>query len=206
MLGTNNKYDLIQYMEEQEYSEIPTDNNIESNPKIAPPEGQTKSNRKDSLRQKQKAFIQFYTEIGEEHFGNGTQCAIKAGYSRRSASAIATDLLQKASIRAAIDLANEERAKSFDWDFDRWQRELIAVFEALTPTHPNKMRAIELIGKAKGFVKDNQIQVNTFNVINDQDITTIRKAVTDRMTKRLTEQPVDKSVDKLCDSSGGVSV
>jgi hypothetical protein len=173
---------------------------IES-PKSAQGEAQTKSNVKNPLRKKHQLFINYYTDIGKDYFGNGSQCAILAGFSPKTSRSIASELLARPYIKDAIEKKELERAKAFDWDFERWTRELIAIFEALTPTNPQKLKAIELIGKSKGFIKDNQIQLNTINVIGDQDIAKIREGIAGRFTKRLSGQAVDNIGDKLLTST-----
>ena len=60
----------------------------ESNPKLTP---------------KQRAFCDYYIESG-----NAYQSAVKAGYSKHSASAIATENLNKPYMRAYIDKRMEE--------------------------------------------------------------------------------------------------
>lgn len=181
---------------------------LEQAPKFALGEAETSLIKELPLRQKTRDFIRFYTEIGADHYGNGTQCAILAGYTKRSASSTAAEILTRPSVKKAIELANEERAKAFDWDFERWTKELISIFEALTPTHPNKLKAIELIGKSKGFIRDNQIQLNTINVIGDQDIAKIRGSIADKMTKRLTANgmPISTVIQQVDNGSGVIGV
>ena len=51
------------------------------------------------LTPKQKAFVREYKANG----GNGTQAAVKAGYSENTADVIATENLRKPSIREALE-------------------------------------------------------------------------------------------------------
>lgn len=166
-------------------------------PKSSHGEAETKSNVKSPLRKKHQLFINYYTDIGKDYFGNGSQCAILAGFSPKTSRSIASELLARPYIKEAIEKKELERAKAFDWDFERWTRELIGIYDALTPTNPQKLKAIELIGKSKGFIKDNQIQLNTINVIGEQDIAKVREKIVGRITKQVEGQVVDKSGDKL---------
>lgn len=65
-----------------------------------------KTNQEPKLTNRQKVFIaEYLTDL------DGTQAAIRAGYSKKSAYAIATENLKKPQIKAAIDEAIEERRK-----------------------------------------------------------------------------------------------
>ncbi len=65
-----------------------------------------KIDRKPKLTNKQKIFIaEYLIDL------DGTQAAIRAGYSKKSANAISGENLLKPHIRAAIDEAIEERRK-----------------------------------------------------------------------------------------------
>lgn len=55
---------------------------------------------------------------------NGTQAAIRAGYSVESAGSIASELLKKPNIRARIDTAMAERSRRTGVNADRVLREL----------------------------------------------------------------------------------
>lgn len=58
----------------------------------------TNNNKKEELNIKQQKFCQYYVELG-----NGTQAAIKAGYSERTAGATSSGLLQNHKIKREID-------------------------------------------------------------------------------------------------------
>jgi len=68
----------------------------------------------EKLTLKQKRFVQEYlVDL------NATQAAIRAGYSKRSSSAIANETLAKPEIKAAIAEAMEKRGKRVGIDQDR---------------------------------------------------------------------------------------
>jgi phage terminase small subunit len=58
-----------------------------------------------SLTMRETLFVMFY--VGE-HMGNGTQAAIAAGYSKRSAASIASEYLKKPKIRDAVQARMKE--------------------------------------------------------------------------------------------------
>jgi hypothetical protein len=179
------------------------------NPKSAPGEAQTKSNvktsRRNELTDKQIAFINAYTSSAGNR--NATKSAVIAGYSERTATKIASQLISHPRIQSAIQAR-------FNWTFDQWKQLGIDSFNELPSSSANKVRFWEIIGKSSGFFND-QLQINTINVIGDQDIAKIRAGVAGRIAKRLAneyaesprvicEQPVDKSMMKEHNTSGGV--
>ncbi len=71
------------------------------------------------LTDKQKAFVQEYLiDL------NATQAAIRAGYSKDTASEQGYQLLHKTSVKEAIDIAKEERARRTEITADRVLEEL----------------------------------------------------------------------------------
>lgn len=65
------------------------------------------------LNKKQNLFVQEYlVDL------NGTQAAIRAGYSQRNADKIASQLLGKTRVREMIDKAQNERAERLNLDAD----------------------------------------------------------------------------------------
>jgi phage terminase small subunit len=68
----------------------------------------------DGLNDKQRRFaLEFIVDL------NGTQAAIRAGYSEKTARAIAQELVTKAEVVAAIQAAMDERAKRTNVTADR---------------------------------------------------------------------------------------
>jgi phage terminase small subunit len=79
-------------------------------------------NRVKKMTNKQKRFCEEYLiDL------NATQAAIRAGYSPKSAHAIATENLQKPAIRARVDAALAEQSKRTGVTADRVVRELARV-------------------------------------------------------------------------------
>ena len=62
---------------------------------------------KNKLTPKQAKFVKEYKANG----GNGTQAAIKAGYSENTADVIAVENLRKPNIRAALGVEEEKMQK-----------------------------------------------------------------------------------------------
>ena len=67
------------------------------------------------LTSKQDAFVKEYLLNG----GNGTQAAIKAGYSEKTAQAIATENLLKPVIKKAIEEHQKKANKAFIWSKEK---------------------------------------------------------------------------------------
>lgn len=117
------------------------------------------------LTEKQQRFADYFIE-----YGNGTQAAIKAGYSKKTASVISTENLRKPNIRAYIDERLNELASERIAD----QQEVLAyltgvmrgkqkggalqgmgdgyqeVIENMPPTVSERTKAAELLGKRYG--------------------------------------------------------
>jgi phage terminase small subunit len=74
------------------------------------------------LNPKQTAFVREYLV---DH--NGTQAAIRAGYSKRTAGSQAYDLLKKPEIRASVEDAEKTTAEKAGLTLERLDRELARV-------------------------------------------------------------------------------
>jgi phage terminase small subunit len=100
---------------------------------------------KRELNPKQAAFVREYlVDL------NGTQAAIRAGYSPKTANEQAAQLLAKLSVQAAVQAGMDKRAAKLDLQAEDVLRELqsIAMSEvdqALRYEH--KIKALELLGK-----------------------------------------------------------
>jgi phage terminase small subunit len=90
---------------------------------------------------------------------NGTQAAIRAGYSAKSARDIATENLSKPLVAAAIAAATAKVAQETETEADwvrRRLREEANDFSEFS-SHSARIRAIELLGKINGvFEVDNK--------------------------------------------------
>jgi len=123
---------------------------------------------KQKLTIKQKAFADYYIELG-----NATQAAIKAGYNKKSARQIGTENLTKPSILAYIEkrlkpiedkrIANADRVLEFltgIMNGDQKEKILVGVGlgeqtlveTEVTMTH--RVKAAELLGKRHGLWRD----------------------------------------------------
>ena len=106
------------------------------------------------LTPKQKAFVREYKKNG----GNGTQAAIKAGYSENTADVIATENLRKPSIREALEKEEKKLQEKYEYTIDDMVRELDDV-KMKADSEQNRqaqIKAIELKGKAFGLFVDKQ--------------------------------------------------
>ena len=107
-----------------------------------------------ALTQKQKAFIREYKKNG----GNGTQAAIKAGYSENTADVIATENLRKPSIREALEKEEKKLQEKYEYTIDDMVRELddVKMKADAEQNRQAQIKAIELKGKAFGLFVDKQ--------------------------------------------------
>jgi phage terminase small subunit len=95
--------------------------------------------------EKQLRFIEEYVKDW-----NGAQAAIRAGYSERTARAIASELLTKPDVQSAIK-------KSLP-DPDEVIGRIAAIARGQKPgvEIPHELKALELLGKAHGLFVDRQ--------------------------------------------------
>ena len=84
---------------------------------------------------------------------NGTQAAIRAGYSRRGAHVQGIRLLRNATISAAISKAMEERAERLELTTDDVLRKLMDEAENRDNSGRVRIRALELLGRHLGMFK-----------------------------------------------------
>lgn len=106
------------------------------------------------LTPKQAAFVREYLK---DH--NGTQAAIRAGYSKKTAKEIATENLTKPAIMEKVRLATQQVAAKTETDAEWVRRRLKEEADDFSEfsSHSARIKAIELIGKINGvFEKDNE--------------------------------------------------
>jgi len=117
------------------------------------------------LTPKQQNFIDFYIELG-----NGTEAAIKAGYSAKTARTIAADNLAKPYIREAVDarLAELQSARIAD------QREIL---EYLTSIIRGEQTEQVLQGTGGGAQKISKMAVNAANRVRAAELLGKRHAL-----------------------------
>ena len=138
------------------------------------------------LTAKQQSFVyEYLIDL------NGTQAAIRAGYSKKTAQQIATENLSKPLIQGAITKAQEERARRVQVTADDVLRDLITIKNRCMQAEPVMMyedgeqvasgeykfehtganKSLELIGKHLKMFTDKVEQQNTgaitVNVLQD---------------------------------------
>lgn len=106
------------------------------------------------LTPKQKAFVREYKKNG----GNGTQAAIKAGYSENTADVIATENLRKPNVKKALEIEEKKLQKKYEYTIDDMVRELddVKLKADAEQNRQAQIKAIELKGKAFGLFVDKQ--------------------------------------------------
>ena len=118
------------------------------------------------LTRKNKLFVDNFTNIGNlETFNNASQSAIKSGYSPKSASSIARDLLQKPQIKDAIAKKESEIAGIVNISKDSY---LGLVYDSYRTFKQEscKVKLLEIIGRAKNYLDPApQKQQPLFNIL-----------------------------------------
>ena len=163
-----------------------------------------------ALRPKQQRFVDEYlTDL------NATQAAVRAGYSRKTANRIASENLTKPDIRGAISQAQRLRSERTEVTQDRVIQEIakIAFFDvsrmfdgkegqtgaAVRIVSPDKLRALELLGKHLGMFKEpRQTAPASFNI----DATQIARMTAEELDAGIAN--VDKLLAALQGQAGGV--
>ncbi len=95
------------------------------------------------LTPKQAMFVKEYLKDL-----NGTQAAIRAGYSKKTANAIATENLAKPFIAGAVKVEMDKRAEKVDIDAEWVLREAKRTYEACHEADnlPAAVSALKLVG------------------------------------------------------------
>lgn len=107
-----------------------------------------------ALTPKQWAFVREYLVDC-----NGTQAAIRAGYSPRTANEQASRLLANANVRAAVEEGQKMLAQKTETEAEWVRRRLKEEADDRSEfaTHAGRIRALELVGKINGvFEVDNK--------------------------------------------------
>ena len=94
------------------------------------------------LTKRQKRFCREYLKDL-----NGTQAAIRAGYSKRSANEQAARMLAKDSIKACVAAEMAQRAKRTEITADYVLRGIREVVEAKNVKHTDRLKGLELLGR-----------------------------------------------------------
>lgn len=126
------------------------------------PEGKARimaSEFPDYITPKQQAFIQHYLANG----GNGTQAAIAAGYSPRSAAVTSSELLRMDKITRRMKPAKEEQKERLALDSDWIITRLMKEADGKDVSDAARIRALELLGKVEGIFAPDKKEI-TANV------------------------------------------
>ena len=142
------------------------------------------------LNPKKLAFINAYTQLGSETFHNGARSARFAGYKDTNAACIAHELTHNPII--ANEIAKREQ-EQWDWNFDRWTQEVLKSSAECDGKHSNRPRYLELIGKSKGFIKENQTNNNLY-ILNADDLNSMRERIAGNSASTKTITCQDKSL------------
>ena len=106
------------------------------------------------LTAKQKGFIE---ELAKNQW-NGTQAAVAAGYSAKSAHVMASRLLKNPAITGELDRRTAEIVEKTDVEVDEIVRGLREIaFGRKKATNTEVLRALELLGKFKAMFTDRQV-------------------------------------------------
>ena len=107
---------------------------------------------KNKLTPKQAKFVKEYKANG----GNGTQAAIKAGYSENTADVIAVENLRKPNIRAALGVEEEKMQKKYDYTIGKLVDDIEVGLKMAKEQNNTSayFKGVELKGKAFGLFVD----------------------------------------------------
>ena len=143
----------------------------------------------EQLSERERRFVHAYCG---EAAGNGAKAAVLAGYSPNGAKVTANRLLTRHNVRDAVQAFQHQVVTASALSSEQWHAEVDAI--ALAPiakavSTAEKLKALELSGKAKGYVREKpqegRITVNIgFLNVNGDESTTI-----DVKPLELTPQP-----------------
>ena len=110
------------------------------------------------LTPKQRIFIEAYQ-------GNGTQAALSAGYSSKTAYSIGHELLRKPEIQEAIQSRTGEKINSIIADREEIQSFWTEIMRDRESDPKDRLRASELLGKSEGDFLD-RVEARSLEVPN----------------------------------------
>jgi len=117
------------------------------------------------MTEKQKRFADFYVESL-----NATESAVRAGYSKRSAYAIASRLMRNAKVKEFIDVRLCEKESLRIAGQNEILEYLTGVIRSVDPECPlaAKLRACELLGRRYGMFDGNcNLNFPAIQIIDD---------------------------------------
>lgn len=103
----------------------------------------------DGLTDQMQRFCLEYLKTG-----NGTQSAIKAGYSEKSASQIASGLLKNQRVQAFLELQKESLEAIETATLEGLKMYWVNIMRTPEESTPNRLRASELLAKSIGAFDD----------------------------------------------------
>lgn len=129
---------------------------------------------KKPLKARHALFVQSYLLTK-----NASESARRAGYSVHTAGVIGCALLKKPRIKAEIERLQQRELESVEAKVeeqrialtkDGFIQKALKDYEVLPVEHPNRMRALDLAGRAEGIIgKDGPTTNNNTMIINLQD-------------------------------------
>ena len=150
--------------------------------------------RKAGFNEKQRRFVE---EYGVDC--NGTQAAIRAGYSAASAAKTAFELLQRPQIQDAVTAMLSARTESArvskEWLIDKTKEVLTATVG--TKSHNATLRGIELLAKLTGNLIERREtrRVTNWADLTDEEVRNLAgmPANEDRKSTRLNSSHITRS-------------
>lgn len=126
------------------------------------------TDKKQKLTRKQEAFVREYLiDL------NGTQAAIRAGYSKRTAHKIATENLHKPAITAALQKKMDKRAEKTEISSDFVLTTIRNTIKTLVDSDDEKnarniFKGCELLGKHLKLFTDKVEQETTVTIVKKE--------------------------------------
>lgn len=108
----------------------------------------------DNISFKQKRFVQEYLKDA-----NGTQAAIRAGYSEKTANEQAARLLAKASVKAYLKKLQRAREKRVEISVDKVLQGFASIAYEKSNALKDRLRAYENLGKHLGIYTPDIVQI-----------------------------------------------
>ena len=157
-----------------------------------------------ALKARQRTFVLEYLSTG-----NGTQSAIKAGYSKPSANITASKLLTNSNIKSALDACYKVIEGDNNYTPEKIKSFWISIMEDKSNKVDSRIRASELLAKANQLFHDNVTNIALFSDVNSkQMIDTFNdvrhKLVNIDVTPGST--PTDSTIDNTTENSPAVEV
>lgn len=103
---------------------------------------------------------------------NGTQAAIRAGYSVKTANEQASRLLTKVNIKALVDAAQDKACEklglSAEWVLEKIKSDVVRSSDVENYSSPNLLKGCELLGKHLKLFTDKVELAGELNITHDQ--------------------------------------